>query len=122
MNESVIKNEKAKRYVRDVALGGDHTLILSSNRRDVISFGKGGEGQLGLSSKPWVSSPSKSKLLSSIKGEIAAVCAYRHCSFTLDESGKVMERVGKCSKGFEEAVESCRRRAVKDGLLKGNND
>ena len=122
LNESAIKNEKAKRYVRDVALGGDHTLILSSNRRDVISFGKGGEGQLGLSSKPWVSSPSKSKLLSSIKGEIAAVCAYRHCSFTLDESGKVMERVGKCSKGFEEAVESCRRRAVKDGLLKGNND
>jgi alpha-tubulin suppressor-like RCC1 family protein len=27
--------------IRDIALGGDHTVVLSSNKRDVITFGKG---------------------------------------------------------------------------------
>lgn len=40
--------------IRDVALGGDHTVVLSMNKRDVVTFGKGAEGQLGLTSKPYV--------------------------------------------------------------------
>lgn len=110
-----------KRWIRDIALGGDHTLVLSSNRKDVISFGKGGEGQLGLSSKPWVSSPAKSKVLSSATPDIAAVCAFRNCSFTLNEDGEIKDNAGKCSydaKGFQKALELCRRRAISDGLLK----
>ena len=109
-----------KQWIRDVALGGDHTLILSSNRKDVVSFGKGGEGQLGLSSKPWVSCPAKSKVLSSSKPDIAAVCAHRHCSFTLDETGNVKDSAGKCTfdaKGLQRALELCRKRGMADGLL-----
>lgn len=115
-----IKQEEPKRWIRDVAIGGDHTLILSSNKKDVISFGKGGEGQLGLSSKPWVSSPARSKILSSSKPDIAAICAYRHCSFTLNENGGLKEKTGKCSfdvKGLQKALSLCQRRAVADGLV-----
>ena len=69
--------------IRDVAIGGDHTLILAKNKKDVFSFGKGREGQLGLlAEKPFVSSPVHAKALSSTKEETAAVCAFRHCSFT----------------------------------------
>ncbi|KAL3803171.1 hypothetical protein HJC23_003446 [Cyclotella cryptica] len=109
-----------KKWIRDVALGGDHTLILSHNKRDVIAFGKGGEGQLGLSSKPWVSSPSKSKVLSSSNADVAAVCAYRNCSFTLDDCGRVKDTAGKCSfevKGLQRAVDLCRKRARADGMI-----
>ena len=118
--ENSIKGVGPMRWIRDVALGGDHTLILSSNRKDVISFGKGGEGQLGLSSKPWVSSPAKSKVLSSLNPDIAAVCAHRHCSFTLNEKGGVKAQAGKCSfdvKGFQKALELCQKRAVENGLV-----
>merc|ERR1712071_160163 len=31
--------------IRDVALGGDHTLVLSSNQTGVYAFGKCGDGQ-----------------------------------------------------------------------------
>lgn len=109
-----------RRWIRDVSLGGDHTVVLSSNRRDVVVFGKGGEGQLGLSSKPWVSSPSKSKLLSSSTGNISAVCAIRNCSMTLDDGGDVLARAGKCSiemKGMKRALEACRKRAKETGLI-----
>jgi alpha-tubulin suppressor-like RCC1 family protein len=109
-----------KKWIRDVALGGDHTLILSHNKKDVIAFGKGGEGQLGLSSKPWVSCPAKSKVLSSSNADVAAVCAYRHCSFTLDEGGAVKNAAGKCSfeiKGLQKALSLCRQRAHADGLI-----
>ena len=115
-----IPNESPKRWIRDVALGGDHTIILSSNKKDVIVAGKGGEGQLGLSSKPWVSSPAKSKVLSSSHPDIAAVCAYRHCSFTLDETGALKNKAGKCTfeiKGFQKALELCRIRAMTDSLV-----
>jgi len=74
--------DMSRRYIRDVALGGDHTVVLSSNRKDVITFGKGGEGQLGLTSKPWVSAPMRSKVLSSKSPNIAAVCAFKNCSMT----------------------------------------
>ena len=108
--------DTSRRYIRDVSLGGDHTVILSSNKKDVITFGKGGEGQLGLSSKPWVSSPSKSKVLSSSKGDISAVCAYRNCSLTLNDEGEVMKTAGKC-KGMERMIEACIKRAKDTGLL-----
>ena len=106
--------DNARRWIRDVSLGGDHTVILSANKRDVITFGKGGEGQLGLSSKPWVSSPSKSKQLSSSNSEISAVCAFKNCSMTLNDKGEVMKKAGKCSldlKGMKKALDACRKRA-----------
>lgn len=110
----------SRRWIRDVALGGDHTVILSSNRKDVIVFGKGGENQLGLSSKPWVSSPAKSKVLSSSTANISAVCAFRNCSITLDTKGEVLNKTGKCSKqlkGIERAFDMCRKRAQESGLI-----
>ncbi len=108
--------------IRDVAIGGDHTLVLSKNKKDVFSFGKGREGQLGLlAEKPFVSTPVHAKALSSAKNEIAAVCAVRHCSFTLDESGYVSKRSGKCQQWTSElmskVVKHCRDKAEQDGLL-----
>ena len=116
-----VQNDNPKRWIRDIALGGDHTVVLSANKKDAITFGKGGEGQLGLSSKPWVSSPAKSKVLSSSRADIAAVCAYRHCSFTLNEKGEVKDKAGKCSfdnvKGLQKALDLCRKRAVEDDII-----
>ena len=110
--------DNSRRWIRDVALGGDHTVILSSNKKDVITCGKGGEGQLGLTSKPWVSSPSKSKALSSSKPDIAAVCGFRHCSMTLNDDGEVKNSVGKCSfSKMRWALELCRKRAAESGLI-----
>lgn len=111
--------DPSRRWIRDVALGGDHTVVLASNKRDVIAFGKASEGQLGLSSKPWVSSPAKSKLLSSTNADISAVCAFRNCSMTLDDNGEVMNKAGKCSlelKGMKRALELCQIRAKDTGL------
>ena len=111
----------SRRWIRDVALGGDHTVVLSSNMRDVIAFGKGSEGQLGLSSKPFVSSPAKSKILSSGTADIGAVCAYRNCSIALDVNGGVMSKAGKCSlelRGMKKALDLCRKRAQETGLVK----
>ena len=107
--------------IRDVAIGGDHTLVLSANRKDVIAFGKGGEGQLGLTGKPWVSAPVRSKELSSKRENIAAVCAVNHCSLTLGDDGQVLTSVGKCSKrmseGFARALQYCQKKAEGEGLL-----
>ena len=107
--------------IRDVAIGGDHTLVLSANRKDVIAFGKGGEGQLGLTGKPWVSAPVRSKELSSKRGGIAAVCAINHCSLTLGDEGQVLASAGKkCSKRIEkiaEALQYCQKKAEREGLL-----
>jgi alpha-tubulin suppressor-like RCC1 family protein len=116
---NIKSDSSSRRWIRDVALGGDHTVILSSNKKDVITFGKGGEGQLGLTSKPWVSSPSKSKVLSSSNPDIAAVCAFRHCSMTLDDSGQMKSSVGKCAK-MRKALELCQKRAVESGLIDSN--
>ena len=116
---------QGKDGIRDVALGGDHSIVLSSNQKTVIAFGKGSEGQLGLNSshKPFVSSPAHAKELSVAKGDptkIGAVCAIRHCSIALDEEGKVWKQVGKClsySKGFQEALQACRDRSKQEGLI-----
>ena len=116
MDQYQNNNNNTRRWIRDVALGGDHTVILSSNKKDVITFGKGGEGQLGLTSKPWVSSPSKSKVLSSSKPDLAAVCAFRHCSMTLGDDGQMKSSVGKCSK-IRKALERCQKRAAESGLI-----
>lgn len=109
--------------IRDVAIGGDHTLVLAFNQKDVYSFGKGAEGQLGIVTKPFVSCPTLAKELSikeSDDRKIGAVCAIRHCSFTLDEGGKVMKRSGKCR--FDKdlimnAVKDCIEYATVNGLL-----
>ena len=113
--------DPSRRWIRDVALGGDHTVVLSSNGRDVVAFGKGSEGQLGLSSRPFVSSPAKSKILSSSTADISAVCAFRNCSMALDVNGEVMGRAGKCSpelRGMKKALDLCRKRARETGLIK----
>lgn len=114
LSAATTTKDNARRWIRDVSLGGDHTVILSANKRDVITFGKGGEGQLGLTSKHWVSSPSKSKQLSSSKPDISAVCAFKNCSMTLNDKGDVMKKAGKCSlelKGMKRALDACRKRA-----------
>lgn len=105
--------------IRDVALGGDHTLALSSNKRDVYAFGKGGDGQLGLVSKPFVSAWVRSTELSSSKPEIAAICGIHHCSVTIDSAGEVLKTAGKCRLIGKESVSlrMCIERATKDGLL-----
>jgi alpha-tubulin suppressor-like RCC1 family protein len=117
------------RGIRDVALGGDHTVILSENQRDVYTFGKGGEGQLGVSGKPFVSAPVRSTMLSSSSSRqhamIAAVCAVHHCSLTLDTNGEVLNTAGKCRMGNKDvvqAIQSCQERAERDGLLRRNLD
>lgn len=114
-------DDQSRRYIRDVALGGDHTVILSANKRDVITFGKGAEDQLGLSSKPFVSAPTKSKTLSSkSSSNISAVCAYRNCSLTLGDTGQVISTTGKCSlelQGMKKALDLCRKRAHVSGLI-----
>jgi alpha-tubulin suppressor-like RCC1 family protein len=115
-------DDQSRRFIRDVALGGDHTVILSANKKDVITFGKGAEDQLGLSSKPFVSAPTKSKTLSSKNNSnISAVCAYRNCSLTLDDTGQVISKTGKCSlmdlPGMKKALDKCRKRAHVSGLI-----
>lgn len=109
-------NEGRSSLIRDVALGGDHTLVLSSNRRDVFAFGKGGDGQLGLVGKPYVSAPVKSKGLS--KNNVHAVCAVQNCSLTLDADGNVKDRVGKCRTiEVEKGIQECITRALREGLV-----
>jgi len=111
----------ASAKIRDVSLGGDHSVVLSENQRDVYTFGKGGEGQLGTMGKPFVSAPVKATKLSSTKSDdkIAAVCAMQHCSLTLDDRGNVMKEAGKCrrSESMKESLQACIQRAKNDGLL-----
>mgnify|MGYP005840377029 CR=1 FL=1 len=102
--------------IRDVSLGGDHTVALSTNRKDVYVFGKGGEGQLGLDGKPFVSAPARSKVLSSDKEAIAAVCAVQHCSATISRNGDVLNKAGKC-RNVVKAIQQCIQQARLDGLL-----
>merc|ERR1711935_316979 len=92
------------RNIRAVALGGDHTLVLSSNKKDVFAFGKCGDGQCGFIGKPYVSAPKRSKLFSSTSNignngdkdssgsasYIAAVCAVESCSMTINDDGKIL--------------------------------
>jgi alpha-tubulin suppressor-like RCC1 family protein len=112
--------------IRDVALGADHSVVLSENRKHVYTFGKGGEGQLGLTGKPFVSAPVKSSQLSSRReGEkIAAVCAMQHCSLTLDDRGRVLNTAGKCrfTSAMKESLNACIQRATNDGLLSTQPD
>jgi alpha-tubulin suppressor-like RCC1 family protein len=91
--------------IRDVALGGDHTLVLSSNG-NTYAFGKGGDGQLGLTAgKPFVSAPIKSPTLS--HPDASAVCAIGACSIVLiGRDGRQNRMVGR----------NCRSQTVMDGL------
>lgn len=106
--------------IRDVAIGGDHTIVLSSNGRDVIAFGKGGEGQLGLHQKCFVSAPMKSKYLSSSeRGKISAVCAFDNCSAALSPKGEILSEAGKChrTQSLLQSLVECRKEARLAGLL-----
>ena len=87
-----------------------------------MEWGKGAEGQLGIFTKPFVSCPVRAKELSSTRAEpkIAAVCAVRHCSFTLDENNEIMKRFGKCRLEKDlllKAVRDCREKVDKHGLV-----
>jgi alpha-tubulin suppressor-like RCC1 family protein len=111
--------------IRDVSLGGDHTLVLSSNKQEVFAFGKCGDGQCGFIGKPYVSAPKLSKLLSSnssgnsrvsssdndddnssSRNYIAAVCAIESCSITIGDDGKILRKVGKCNPPPKSALAS----------------
>ena len=103
-------------FIRDVSLGEDHTIILSSNQRDVYAFGKGGDGQLGLVGKPFVSAPIRSTSLSSPSDDIHAVCAVQSCSITLGEHGDVLKKVGKC-RNVAQGIRDCIERAREQELI-----
>jgi len=118
LHQAVVR--QGENDIRDVALGGDHSVVLMSNRKDVYVFGKGGDGQLGVDGKPFVSAPTKPKVLSlseTSNQNIAAVCAIQHCSLTLDETGKILDKTGKC-RNIEKSLDFCRHRAASDGLFK----
>merc|ERR1712071_335344 len=114
------------------------TLVLSSNQTDVYAFGKCGDGQCGFIGKPFVSAPKRSKLLSSSSGDsekfIASVCAIESCSITIDEDGKPIQKVGKCTpppkvsgstmsstvlspSALAKGIEVCLRKARRRGLI-----
>ncbi|VEU36350.1 unnamed protein product [Pseudo-nitzschia multistriata] len=121
ISQSVEELMKKDNYsgIRDVALGGDHTLVLSSNRRFVYAYGKGGDGQLGFVGKPFVSAPKRSPILSG--KNIAAVCAVESCSVTLDDVGATIAKVGKCrSSKVSEGISRCVENARRQGLLDSN--
>lgn len=114
--ENTMFGDDSKTTIRDVALGGDHTVVLSDNGKDVFTFGRGGCGQLGVVGKPYVSAPVKATILSAKKhGTIAAVCAIRDCSATLGQSGEVIKTAGKCNpKLIYEGLLACQERAKRD--------
>ncbi len=114
---SVTEKKDGSSPIRDVALGADHTVVLLSNQRDVYAFGKGGEGQLGLHGKPFVSTPVRSTILSEKDREIYAVCAIHHCSMTLDLNGQILKKTGKCNLDYKQALDACIKRKRKDGLF-----
>lgn len=111
-NSSVNSNNVT---IQDVALGGDHTLVLTSN--GVYGFGKGGDGQLGLVGKPFVSAPVKSTKLSS--KDVSAVCAIKNCSITLDKNGSILQKAGRCASSslIIEGIAKCISRAKKEELI-----
>lgn len=122
LQEFMTETSGGSAKIRDVALGGDHTIVLSENQRDVYTFGKGGEGQLGVTGKPFVSAPVKSTKLSSFKNDtdkIASVCAIQNCSLTLDATGRVLKEAGKCRRttSMMESLQACIHKAESDGLL-----
>ena len=102
--------------IRDVALGGDHSLILASNG-DVYAFGKGGDGQLGLVGKPFVSAPIRSTKLS--ERGVSAVCAIKACSITLDEKALIKSKAGKCKNLslIDKEIAKCIARAERNNLF-----
>ena len=106
--------------IRDVALGDDHTLVLSSNKESVYAYGKGGDGQLGFVGKPFISAPKRSSILSG--KNIAAVCAIQSCSLTLDDNGAIKSKVGKCrSSLISDGISKCIENARRHGLLVNDN-
>jgi len=110
----ILENEH--QTIRDVALGGDHTVIVTEEKRDVYTFGRGGNGQLGGVGKPFVSAPMRSKSLSS--RHVASVCAVKDCTLTLDKNGNTLKKAGHCRmKDIQKGIELCIQRAKEDGLI-----
>jgi alpha-tubulin suppressor-like RCC1 family protein len=113
-----LKNVKAG--IRDCGLGADHTLLLSSNERDVYSWGRGQQGQLGRGGrKPFVSAPQRSEELSAAADSctpIRAVCATGNCSASIGGDGRVLATVGRCT-DLSAALTACVEDARKRGLL-----
>lgn len=112
--DTILHNEH--QTIRDVALGGDHTVVLTEEKRDVYTFGRGGDGQLGGVGKPFVSAPMRSKRLSG--NQVAAVCAVKDCTVTLNSGGDVLEMVGHCrAKDIQKGIYSCIEQSKSDGLI-----
>jgi alpha-tubulin suppressor-like RCC1 family protein len=114
---SLMREDNRDTTIRDVSLGADHTLVLSSNCRDVYAFGKGGDGQLGFVGKPFLSAPRKSSLLSA--PNTSAVCAVQNCSMTVGDDGTIKRRTGRqCgSAHILDGIKKCIEKARQQGLL-----
>jgi alpha-tubulin suppressor-like RCC1 family protein len=114
---SLMREDNRDTTIRDVSLGADHTLILSSNCRDVYAFGKGIDGQLGFVGKPFLSAPRKSCLLSA--PNTSAVCAVENCSITIGSDGTIKRRVGRrCeSAQIQDGIRKCVDKARRQDLL-----
>jgi alpha-tubulin suppressor-like RCC1 family protein len=86
------------------ALGADHSLVVASNGRDVYSWGRGEQGQLGRGGKVFLAAPGRSTVLSAPDGwKVKAVHAADNCSaavHSLISAPQGQERVvsaGKCA-------------------------
>ncbi len=91
--------------IESVALGADHTVVLSSSGA-VVTFGRGEHGQLGHGpEKPFVAAARKSKFLSNERAKYA--CAVFDCSFTLDASSRIIASAGKCGELGEVTTAAC---------------
>jgi len=101
----------------DVALGGDHTAVLTE-KGGVCCWGRGGQGQLGVKGEmPFVSAPAKSTVLSG-DPEVKAICALRDCTPIVNENGEVVKHFGKCEKVLVEGFKECPRAAKHHNLVK----
>ena len=99
----------------DVALGGDHTAVLTSSK-NVYCWGRGGQGQLGVAGAPFVSAPMKSTKLSGDPA-VRVICALRDCTATVNEDGNVINSAGKCEKVLVEGFKECLRAAKHNKLI-----
>ena len=114
-NEAIAALLGTNERIVHVALGGDHTAVLTSSG-DVFSWGRGGQGQLGVAGAPFVSAPVKATQLSGGKG-VAAVCALEDCTATVNKDGEIVKSVGKCSKVLVEGFKECLRSAKQQNLI-----
>lgn len=66
--------------IANVALGGDHSIALDSNGRDVFSWGRGEAGQLA-DGKPFVRAPGRAAQVCAPAGQrVRAIAALHDCT------------------------------------------